>query len=405
MYRVLVTTAALLCSVPSVSRAQAVLTLEDVVSRARAGAATVAIAQARVREAEAAALTASARFRDNAIFDVAAGPRRSAGVATTDLDVGFSQQFETGGQRRARIDAATSAVAVAEALVVRASREAVFRGASAFLKAIAATERVRIAEEADAVGRDVLSATERRYAAGDIAAIDLNLARIEGARVAGALRRARADLLEAVGELRVLLRMPAGQPVELRGSLAVRPLSPRDTLRESVARRPEFVALEAEGREADAELRLGQAMRRPDLGLRLGYAREQTDTVVLGGLTVTLPASQRGHGAIAAAGTRASRLRLELETGRESALAELDAAIAVHQERLEAADELTSQALPSVVDNEALARRSYDAGEVSLMDFLLIRRDALDTRTALVERRLEAALSRLRIDYLSGVLR
>jgi cobalt-zinc-cadmium efflux system outer membrane protein len=62
-------------------------------------------------------------------------------------------------------------------------------------------------------------------------------------------------------------------------------------------------------------------------------------------------------------------------------------------------------ALPAVIDNESLAQRSYDAGEMSLMDMLLIRRDALDTRTAVIERRLDAARSRVAVDLAAGVLR
>jgi hypothetical protein len=42
---------------------------------------------------------------------------------------------------------------------------------------------------------------------------------------------------------------------------------------------------------------------------------------------------------------------------------------------------------------------------MNLMDFLLIRRDALDTRMAVIDKRLEAARSRLTVDFVAGVLR
>ena len=50
-------------------------------------------------------------------------------------------------------------------------------------------------------------------------------------------------------------------------------------------------------------------------------------------------------------------------------------------------------------------RRSYEAGEMNLMDYLLIRREALATRTVIIDRRLDAARSRLEVDFLAGVLR
>ncbi|MNC89596.1 hypothetical protein D3C83_55580 [compost metagenome] len=72
---------------------------------------------------------------------------------------------------------------------------------------------------------------------------------------------------------------------------------------------------------------------------------------------------------------------------------------------MDAAETLARQAMPGVADNETLARRSYEAGELNLIEFLLVRRDALDTRSALIDRRLAAARSRLAVDFLSGALR
>ena len=57
---------------------------------------------------------------------------------------------------------------------------------------------------------DFAQVAERRFALGDIAAIDVNLARIDAARSTARLVSARADLTAAVGTLRSLLRMASG---------------------------------------------------------------------------------------------------------------------------------------------------------------------------------------------------
>jgi hypothetical protein len=90
---------------------------------------------------------------------------------------------------------------------------------------------------------------------------------------------------------------------------------------------------------------------------------------------------------------------------RQAALTELETAYAVHQQRAALAATLVSEAAPSLDDNQDLARRSHDAGELNLRDFLLIRRDALQVRTAMIDRRLDAARSRVTLDYVAGVLR
>lgn len=385
--------------------AQIVLTFDEAIARAREQAGEVAVARAAVAEAEAAVVDASARFRDNPVLEIGGGPRAGSGARYTEIDIGLSQQFETGGQRLARIDAARAAVARGQAEIERAARDAVYEAGLAFLDGIAAGERLRLAEEANTVSADLLRAAERRYAAGDIAAIDLNLARVEAARTSASLAAARADLAAAVGVLRALLRLPDGEPIELSGSLDIEPLPPLERLVAAVESRPEFAALDADLREAEAQERLGRALARPDLGLRVGYEREEGDTIVLGGLTVTLPAFQQGRGTLAAGRARASRARVERETLRTRALAELRSAHAVASQRGSLAAALAAEASPGLADNDALGRRSYEAGEMSLMDLLLIRRDAVETRLLIIDRRLEAARSRLHVLYIAGELR
>ncbi len=90
-------------------------------------------------------------------------------------------------------------------------RVIVFEAASAFLDAVAARDRLQIAEGAETIARELLNTTERRFALGDIAAIDVNLARIDAARSTATLVAARADLTAAVGTLRIDPANPRGR--------------------------------------------------------------------------------------------------------------------------------------------------------------------------------------------------
>ena len=67
--------------------------------------------------------------------------------------------------------------------------------------------------------------------------------------------------------------------------------------------------------------------------------------------------------------------------------------------------DLERRALPLLDDNDALTRRSYDAGELSLPDYLLVRRETLGARIDYVERSLEAALAAIEVEARAGVLR
>jgi len=384
--------------------AQVVLTLQETIARAREQAGAVVIARARVVESEAGVIDASARYRDNPVIEGGAGPRSGSAGRGTDLELGVSQQFETGRQRQARMAGARAAVDRQRAEGQQSVRDVVFDAASAFLDAMAATERLQIAEGADTIARELLNATERRYALGDIAAIDANLARIEAARSTATLVAARADLTAAAGALRTILRIPGTEPIELRGTLDLPPPPAIDRLEASVDQRPEFAMLQAEVREADAQAQLGRALGRPDLGFRVAYAREESDTILLGGLTITLPTFQKGQGTLAAGIARANRARTEADIARQAAVAQLRTAYAVYEQHAVLSAAFEKDAVPSLADNETLARRSYEAGEMNLMDSLLIRRDAVETRLTIIDRRLDAARSRLTIDFIAGVI-
>ena len=60
--------------------------------------------------------------------------------------------------------------------------------------------------------------------------------------------------------------------------------------------------------------------------------------------------------------------------------------------------------MPATTDNEALARRSYEVGQISLADWLVLRREALQIQRDTLTQRLELALLRLRLELMSGVL-
>lgn len=388
------------------AHAQIVLTLPEALARARDGAGAVAVARARIAEAEAAMQDASPRWRDGPVVEGTVGPRSLDGVIVTELDFSVAQPLEIGGRRQARIDGAQAVIDRQRADVTRAGDEAAHDAGEAFLDAVAAAERLRIVEQAGGVSRQVLAATERRFAAGDVAAIDLNLARIDAARAEAAYRAAQADEAAALGRLRLILRLGEGEPIAVRGTLDPPPLPDLAELEAHLAeRRADLAVFAAEIRDAEAQTRLGRSLRTPELGLRFGYEREETDSIFAGGLAIAFPSAARARGALAAGLARTTRVRLEAELAATAARTEVRTAYALLTQRAAVADTFSRDALPGVIDNDDLAQRSYEAGEMSLLDMLLVRRDGLETRLSVVDRRLEMMRSLLELQFAAGVLR
>ena len=83
---------------------------------------------------------------------------------------------------------------------------------------------------------------------------------------------------------------------------------------------------------------------------------------------------------------------------------ELETALAVHDQRLAAVEELEANALPLLDENESLARRSYEAGEMGLGELLLVRRETLALRRDHLDRLREAAVAAVAVQASAGVL-
>jgi cobalt-zinc-cadmium efflux system outer membrane protein len=102
---------------------------------------------------------------------------------------------------------------------------------------------------------------------------------------------------------------------------------------------------------------------------------------------------------------RASRLRFELDAQQRVVRAQVRAAFAVYLGQVAAAEELDREVLPRLDENETLSQRSYEAGQLSLPDLLLIRRETFDTRRAHQDRLLDAILAGVELEAGAGVLR
>jgi cobalt-zinc-cadmium efflux system outer membrane protein len=395
--------AVVLCS-PGMVRGT-VLTLDDALERARHAAPGVLAARLRPEEARGRLAGASALLRDNPVIDGAAGRRDADGRISTDIETGISQTFELGGRRHSRIMGARAELERETASAEDTTRQLLSEVASVFLRGVASEARVRALRVNAEVAADLARAADRRHRAGDIADFELNVARVAGSRARAELSAAEAARDRAVGEVKVILGMEPAEPLELRGELGPRRVLSLDDLLVAAADRSDLHALRSDVRAAEAEARLGEGLRWPDVGVRLGYKREEGADIPMGGVSVSLPVFANGQGERIAGAARAQRLRLELDARRRAIEVDVRAAFAAYARLAEGVEELERHALPLLDDNDALMRRSYETGELSLADYLLVRREALGARIDLVERSLEAALAGIDLEARAGVLR
>src|SRR5262245_15873316 len=404
--RLFVLVPAFVCGWQSIASAQPLtFTLEAALARARADAPSVLVARARIEESRGRLAGARVRYRDNPIIDVGAGPRDVDGTTLTDFDLGVVQVFETGGQRSARIAGAEAEVRREAATADESLRRALRDVAGAWLRTLYGQERVALLGRAENVASDIASVASRRNQAGDIAILDVNVVKSALARARAARVTADAERALASGELQRLLGLPRGQLPAARGSFPRSARADLVALIAAVDSRPDLQALRAEMAGAEADVRLGRAASRPDVGVGARFRREEGNPGFLGELSLIFPVFSRGQELLATGSARLSRARMELETTRAAAVAEVETLFATAATRQAALTALEQDALPGLDENDALAQRSFDVGQISLPELMVIRRELLETRLEYLDRQLEAAEAAVAVDAAAGVLR
>jgi cobalt-zinc-cadmium efflux system outer membrane protein len=382
-----------------------VLTLEQALNRARLKAPALLSARARIEEARGRLKGASIFLQANPVVEGTLGPRLSNQRSTTDGELSISQDFEAVGRRSARIAGAQTSWTREIAASRETGRGLLRDVAVAFMRALAATEKLNVLTTAEQVASGFLTTAERRYQAGDIPILEVNLAKNGAARARAELRSGRAELAISLGDLRVLLGMSPEEEFSVSGDLTNPKKYALATLVNTAQDRPDIKVLESDLQGALSEVRLGNTFKSPDFGLVGRYQRDQGDNIAQAGVRVTLPFFSRGQELTATGSARAARIRGELEAFKTAIRNEIKTAFDAYTYRAEALQELERLALPSLLENEILARRSYEEGEIGLAELLLIRREILETRLAYVTTLLDAALAGVDLEFKSGVLR
>ena len=394
---------AIVCMYASPGAAQRMLTLADVLARAREQAPQIVSARLAMEESRGRLLGASLRFQENPQLAGALGNRSGPDQRFTDYELGVDQMFDPGARRDARIAGAQAAIAHSSANVDEVTRVVLRDAAFAYYRALHANERIRLLNASFELASGVYSTADRRFRAGDIAVLDVNIARAALARVRAEREAAEASKTLALGELRQLLML--GEDVAVDGMLSRPGDVDLSAALQAVAQRPELRVLEAEIAEADADMRVGQSFAKPQYGVGVRYSREEGDQIVLGGMTVTLPMFSKGQEQRAVGAARASRLRAELTAAQARVQQEVRSAFDAYNRRVAAVQVLESDAIAGMDENEQLTTRSFEVGQLGLPELLLIRREILDTRSQYLDALLEAALARTNLDASAAILR
>ena len=282
--------------------------------------------------------------------------------------VGFSQDFPNLAKRRAQRGRAQSDIATAQAEGAVAARNVEVSAALAWISLAYAERRLSALDGVTAKLARYVSATPSAVASGKARPAQV----LAGRQALAALGDRRAELSAEIGRARAdLTRWTGDADPQIEGALPHYEIDAAG-LRSALNRQPMAAMTAAQANQADADVRLASAGKRPDFGVDVSYMHRDPrfGDYVSAGVTVSLPlfAKHRQDPLIAAAFARASAARAEQGATIQELTAELDAGLADHimhhEQWMRARDTLQ----PLAEERVALETASYAAGRASLTD-------------------------------------
>ena len=325
-------------------------------------------------------------------------PRQRSFWNDQALTLRLTQEIETAGRRGHRVRAADAGIEVARSEVADARRRLHLEiGRAYFRLALAQADRATAAAAREEL-EQVIALTEARFAAGEVAGIELRRLQVERLNFVDrvfaidlAVSNARVTLLGLLGAadltqpVAAVDPLPAPPLLDAEGRLLATTAGVSvelDRLRaDAAAGRPDLTAARRARERAETEIELQRARRMPNVTAGWGYRRRfgthAMDFEV--GIPVPLFGSLNPGGVqrADAAHRRAEALESAAVVAVDVELQQAVNAVEINARRVRYLEE---QYIRSVEETRDIVRASYEFGESALIDFLDAQREFLATQ-------------------------
>jgi cobalt-zinc-cadmium efflux system outer membrane protein len=397
-------------AVPDAMRVPSRLTLGEALQLAEARSPALAEARARTAVAEADAVGAAKRpnpaldveFRGYPLFESDLPPV----LDNVELTIAVDQEFEPGGRRGLRREAAALGTQVSAAEGEDVARRLRLDVQRAFLQVVLAQAEAAAAGETLAGVDRVLAINRTRYEQGELSGVELRRLQVERHRFADDALVADLTVRNARSRLLALLHVrPLDQPFE-----AVAPpleaAGPPEGAAASgpgeVSGRADIRALRLAEQRAEADAKLQRALRIPPFSFGGGYQRDFGANAIV--LRATIPLALANRNEAGQARAAADRTLAASRTSIAAAAAELEVQLArnaVESSRTRLAA-VTSEYVRNAREALEIVLAAYRAGAATLIDYLDAQRALRDAQRAEHRARYDYCLSLFELESAVG---
>ncbi|HVY06975.1 MAG TPA: TolC family protein [Burkholderiales bacterium] len=325
-----------------------------------------------------------------------------------EWNVGLSQTFEIAGQQDYRRQSTQHRLDAAQAYAAELRNDLRAEVELAFTRVLALQKRVEAEEQALQLVESATTAVRKRVAAGEDSRLDGNLASVEAERARNQLTVLREQLLRARTDLAAVMQLPPDELPTATGELSIPPPTFRlDELLEQAQRRPLLRNLDLREQAARSALALERASAYPDVTLGLTVGREGPsdfrETFTMLSVSVPLPLFKRNAAGVGRASTELAQAQIQ----KQALTRDMQAEVRLQWTRLESlrarVDRLERGVIPVLDENQRLSTISFRAGEIGLVQLLVVTRQLVDGRRDYLDAMSELVETRIALERTAGV--
>jgi cobalt-zinc-cadmium efflux system outer membrane protein len=385
---------------PLTAEPSVVVTLDSIGGRIRAQNPDLAAARFRIQEA-LGRMNQSGRL-SNPEFDTSF--ESNSRYREGKFEIGLSQKFPVTNRLQLEKDVSLTEVKASEAEVREVERQLIGQARVLVVKLIATRQRRELLREQISISKEFADFLSKIVAKGEGSALDASQARLEATSLAAESRQLDAGEITLTGELKPLLGMKPGQPLNIGGSL---PAPVLRVIPVDLTKRPDFQAAKLDAQAATQGVALEKARRYDDVEGGIFAAAERSEDVPTGyeneaiiglRLKIALPFWNKNEGNIQEAQARQQRKEMEVVAlGRGIGL-EAEAAHAEMTEWKRLADEITDTLLPLATEQTKLAEDAYRNGQGEIQSVLRSREMRLKLSATKLDALREFHLARVRLE-------
>lgn len=333
------------------------------------------------------------------------GSGSASWLSSAELTFAISQVVELGNKRNLRVDVARSGSSTIEIERKAAQLDVLAEVSRRFIQVVANQQQLDLAREGADLAKQIVDAVKQRVDAARSPEAELRRANVELIRATIEQRHVERQLEISRAKLAAMW----GQPEAVFGPaqadlLSLPALQDFEKLLSRLEKNPDLARFASEARVRDAELRLAQSRRTPDIQLSLGVRRLQDsrDQALVAGFSMPLYSKETAAPAIAEARALRDRVDADGDAHRIKLRTQL---YELHQELRHAVDEaraLQNELIPELDKALEETRYAYERGRYSYLDLIDGQRAFLEVKRALLDNATNAQILQTEIERLTG---